>query len=129
MKRAKAELDLMAGTVSKSSKAYTQLAESTKKAEIQLKALQSQSHGTASAFDKAWSRLKTYIGLYMGAAVAMQKLVGTMGDIMDLSDKMGEVRKTTGFTADEVGRLATNLRNLDVRRGCQQADDCPARNG
>ena len=129
VKRAKAELDLMAETVGKDSKAYTQLAESTKKAEIQLKALQSQSHGTANAFDKAWSRLKTYIGLYMGAAVAMQKLVGTFSDIMELSDKMGEVRKTTGFTADEVGRLSDNLRKMDVRTSLVQLMEVSASAG
>lgn len=115
VKRAKMELDLMAETVGKDSKAYTQLADATKKAEIQLKALQSQSRGTATAFDKAWSRLKTYIGLYMGAAVAIQKLTAAFGDVMELSDKMGEVRKTTGFTAEEVGRLSESLRKLDVR--------------
>ena len=38
-----------------------------------------------------------------------------MGDLMTLSDKMGEVRKTTGFTADEVGRLSDNLAKLDTR--------------
>ena len=115
IKRAKAELNLMADTVGKNSKAYTELASQTKKAEMQLKELQAQSHGTASAFDKAWSRLKTYIGLYVGAAVAMQKVVATMGDLMELSDKMGEVRKTTGFTADEVGQLTTELKKLDTR--------------
>lgn len=115
VKRAKAELDIMAGTVGKNSAAYTQLAEQTKKAEIQMKTMQAQSHGTASAFEKAWSRLKTYVGLYVGAAVAMQKMVATMGDLMELSDKMGEVRKTTGFTADEVGRLSTALAKMDTR--------------
>lgn len=34
---------------------------------------------------------------------------------MELSDKMGEVRKTTGFSADEVGRLSDNLERLDTR--------------
>lgn len=115
VKRSKMELDLMAESVGKDSIAYMQLADATKKAEIQLKSLQAQSKGTATAFDKAWSRLKTYIGLYMGAAVAMQKLVGVMSDITELSDKMGEVRKTTGFTADEVGRLSNNLKKMDVR--------------
>lgn len=129
VKRAKMELDLMAETVGKDSKAYTQLAESTKKAEMQLKALQAQSHGTATAFDKAWSRLKTYIGLYMGAAVAIQKLTATMGDILDLSDKMGEVRKTTGFTADEVGRLSNNLTKLDVRTPLTQLMEVSAAAG
>lgn len=115
VKRAKAELDLMAGTVGKNNKAYTELAKRTKEAELQMKQLQSQSHGTASSFDKAWSRLKTYIGLYMGAAVAIQKLSATMGDLLELSDKMGEVRKTTGFTADEVGRLSDKLKKMDTR--------------
>ncbi len=115
VKRAKAELDLMAGTVGKNSKEYAQLASQTKKVEVQLKAMQAQSHGTASAFDKAWSRLKTYVGLYVGAAVAMQKIMAMFSDIMNLSDKMGEVRKTTGFTADEVGRLTTSLKKIDTR--------------
>ena len=129
VKRAKAELDLMAGTVGKSSKAYSQLADQTKKAEIQLKNLQSQSHGTASAFDKAWSRLKTYVGLYMGAAVAMQKFVATLSDVLKLSDKMGEVRKTTGFTADEVGRLVENLKKFDVRTDLVSLMDVAAKAG
>ena len=115
VKRAKAELDLMAGTVGKNNKAYTELAKRTKEAELQMKQLQSQSHGTASSFDKAWSRLKTYIGLYMGAAVAIQKLSATMGDLLELSDKMGEVQKTTNFSAEQVGRLADNLKKLDTR--------------
>lgn len=92
-----------------------QLAKSTKEADAAQKALANTTKGTASSFDKAWSRLKTYITLYMGAAVAIQKLTATMGDLMDLSDKMGEVRKTTGFSADEVGRLSENLKKLDTR--------------
>ena len=96
-------------------KAFEELSKKVKEADIQMKSLAGTAKGTASAFDKAWSRLKTYIGLYMGAAVAIQKLTGTMGDLMELSDKMGEVRKTTGFTADEVGRLSENLKKMDVR--------------
>lgn len=115
VKRAKAELDLMAGTVGKNSKEYSQLAAQTKNAEQQLKLMQGQAKGTASSFEKAWRRLKTYIGLYMGAAVAIQRLTATMGDLMELSDKMGEVRKTTGFTADEVGRLSNELKKMDTR--------------
>ena len=95
--------------------AYDDIAEGARNADQRLKELQAQSKGTISAFDKAWSRLKTYVGLYVGAAVAMQKLSQAMGDLLTLSDKMGEVRKTTGFTADEVGRLSNNLAKLDTR--------------
>ena len=101
--------------VKKLQKVYDDLAKSVQKTDIRMKELQNSSKGTASAFDKAWSRLKTYVGLYVGAAVAMQKLTAAMGDLLTLSDKMGEVRKTTGFTADEVGRLSGNLAKLDTR--------------
>lgn len=96
-------------------KKFDELAAKVKECDIQMKQLAGSAKGTASAWDKAWGRLKTYIGLYMGAAVAMQKLAGTMGDLMELSDKMGEVRKTTGFTADEVGHLSDSLKKLDTR--------------
>lgn len=96
-------------------KKFDELSAKVKECDIQMKTLGNSSKGTASAFDKAWSRLKTYVTLYVGAAVAMQKLTGTMGDLMELSDKMGEVRKTTGFTADEVGRLSDELKKLDTR--------------
>ena len=99
----------------KGKKAFDELAKKVKEAEFQMKELGGASKGTASAFDKAWSRLKTYIGLYMGAAVAIQKITATFGDLMELSDKMGEVRKTTGFTADEVGRLSNELKKMDTR--------------
>ncbi|MBR6128466.1 MAG: phage tail tape measure protein, partial [Bacteroidaceae bacterium] len=96
-------------------KEYDKLAASIKSADKEMKNLGESSRGTATSFEKAWSRLKTYIGLYVSAAVAMQKVIGTMGDLLTLSDKMGEVRKTTGFTADEVGRLSDSLAKMDTR--------------
>ncbi|MDD6017081.1 MAG: hypothetical protein PUC18_12555 [Prevotellaceae bacterium] len=108
-------LNAMDRSTKEGQKQFDTLAKKIKEADFELKRLTGTAKGTASAFDKAWSRLKTYIGLYVGAAVAMQKIVATMGDLMELSDKMGEVRKTTGFTADEVGRLSDNLKKLDVR--------------
>ncbi len=102
-------------SIKETTKALDEQAASTKNADQALKELGNTSKGTASSFEKAWSRLKTYVTLYMGAAVAIQKLTKTMGDLMDLSDKMGEVRKTTGFTAEEVGKLSENLKKMDVR--------------
>lgn len=108
-------LNAMDRSTEEGQKAFDELAAKVKAADIEMKNLGNSSKGTASAFDKAWSRLKTYVGLYVGAAVAMQKLSQAMGDLLELSDKMGEVRKTTGFTADEVGRLSGNLAKLDTR--------------
>jgi TP901 family phage tail tape measure protein len=115
VEQGRAALQNMRTDTDKGKKAFDELAKKVKEAEFQMKELGGASKGTASAFDKAWSRLKTYIGLYMGAAVAIQKITATMGDLMELSDKMGEVRKTTGFTADEVGRLSNELKKMDTR--------------
>lgn len=109
--------------------AYDALAEKVKTADLELKNVGNTSKGAASSFEKAVSRLKTYITLYMGTAVAIQKLTATMGDVMTLSDKMGEVRKTTGFTADQVGRLSNNLAKLDTRTPIQNLMDLAAVGG
>ena len=116
-------------TTREGQKQFDELANKIKAADIEMKTIGNTAKGTASAFDKAWSRLKTYIGLYVGAAVAMQKLTSTMSDVIELSDKMGEVRKTTGFTADEVGRLSTNLAKLDVRTPLTQLMEVSAAAG
>lgn len=115
VEQGRAALQNMRTVTAQEKKDFDELAKKVKEAEFQMKELGGASKGTASAFDKAWSRLKTYIGLYMGAAVAIQKLTATFGDLMELSDKMGEVRKTTGFTADEVGRLSESLKKMDTR--------------
>ena len=115
VEQGRAALNAMDRTTREGQKAFDELAKKVKAADLEMKQLAGTAKGTVSAFDKAWSRLKTYVGLYVGAAVAMQKLTATMGDLMELSDKMGEVRKTTGFTADEVGRLTTSLKKLDTR--------------
>ena len=115
--------------IKKLQQTYDELADSIKQTDIYMKELQNTSKGTAGAFSKAWSRLKTYITLYVGAAVAMQKITSTMGDLMELSDKMGEVRKTTGFTAEEVGALSENLKKLDVRTPLTQLMEVSAKAG
>lgn len=108
-------LNAMDRTTKEGQRAFDELAKKVKAADQEMKDLANSSKGAASAFEKAWSRVRTYLSVYVGTAVAMQKVSATMGDIMDLSDRMGEVRKTTGFTADEVGRLSENLKEMDVR--------------
>ena len=115
IKRADGELHRMKGSLGENSKEYQIFAEKVKIAKNNLKEMEGQAKATSTAWEKAWSRLKTYVGLYMGFNVLWQKFTGTADDLMQLSDKMGEVRKTTGFTADEVGRLSESLKTLDTR--------------
>ena len=129
VKRGTSTLRAMEETVNKDSEAYKELAKQVKQAAIEQKNMESEFKASAGTFEKAWSRLKTYVSLYVGAAVAMQKITATMGDLMELSDKMGEVRKTTGWSADEVGRLSDNLKKLDVRTTMVQLLDLSAAAG
>lgn len=112
-------LNAMSRTTKEGQKAYDELAEKVRNADLEMKNLDNTSKGTQNSFEKAVSRLKTYITLYMGADVAIQKLTGAMDDMMTLSDKMGEVRKTTGFTSEEVGKLSDNLQKMDARTPIQ----------
>jgi len=117
IKRADGELKRMEGSMGKNSKQYKEFAAEVKNAKNVLKEMEGQAKATSSAWDKAWSRLKTYVGMYMGFNALWNKITGTFSDIHELSDRMGEVRKTTGFTADEVGRLSDKLAELDTRTG------------
>lgn len=119
VEQARKQLNAMTRTTKEEQEAYDMLAEKVRAADLELRNLGDTSKGTENAFKKAVSRLKTYITLYMGSAVAIQKLSGAMGDMMTLSDKMGEVRKTTGFTSEEVGKLSDNLQKMDTRTPIQ----------
>lgn len=115
VEQGRAALQNMDRTTKDGQEAFDELAKKIKATELELKQMSGEAKATTSAFGKAWSRLKTYVGLYVGASVAMNKLTATMGDLMEISDKMGEVRKTTGFTADQVGRLSGELKKFDTR--------------
>lgn len=129
VKRADGQLRHMKDSLGENSKEYQIFAEKVRGAKNILKEMEGQAKATATQWEKAWSRLKTYVGLYMGFNAVWRKLTGTTDDLMQLSDKMGEVRKTTGFTADEVARLSENLHNLDVRTGLTQLMEISASAG
>ena len=116
IKRADGQLRQMQQSLGENSSEYKRFAEQVRQAKNVMKEMEGQAKASATAWEKAFSRLKTYVVMYMGFNEVWQKVSNTARDLMDLSDRMGEVRKTTGFTADEVGRLSENLKGLDSRR-------------
>jgi hypothetical protein len=115
IKRADGQLRQMQDSLGQNSDEYKRFAEQVRQAKNVMKEMEGQAKASATAWEKAFSRLKTYVVMYMGFNEVWQKVSNTARDLMDLSDRMGEVRKTTGFTADEVGRLSDNLTKLDTR--------------
>ena len=115
IKRADGQLRQMEQSLGQNSDEYKRFAEQVRQAKNVMKEMEGQAKASATAWEKAVSRIKTYVVLYMGFNELWQKITGTMGDMLELSDKMGEVMKTTGFTADQVARLSDNLKDLDTR--------------
>lgn len=115
IKRADGQLRQMQQSLGENSSEYKRFAEQVRNAKNVMKEMEGQAKASATAWEKAFSRLKTYVVMYMGFNEVWQKITGTMGDMLELSDKMGEVIKTTGFTADQVARLSDNLKDLDTR--------------
>lgn len=129
IKRADGELKRMYDSLGDNKEEYKAFAKQVKEAKNTLKDMEGQAKATSSVWEKAWSRLKTYVGMYMGFNMAWQRVTGSVDDLMTLSDKMGEVRKTTGFTTEEVGRLSENLKKLDVRTPLDQLMEISAKAG
>ncbi len=94
---------------------FKKLAGQIKNCKEELKNLESQSKLTSSAFERAWSRLKTYVGVYVSAAVAMQKISTIFQNANELSDKMGEVGKTTSMTSEQLAHLQESLSRVSTR--------------
>lgn len=115
IKRADGELKRMEGSLGQNNAQYKAFAEQVRNAKNVMKEMEGQAKSSATAWEKAFSRLKTYVVMYMGFNEVWQKITGTMGDMLELSDKMGEVMKTTQFSADQVARLSDNLKELDTR--------------
>ena len=115
IKRADGQLRQMQQSLGENSSEYKIFADQVRNAKNVMKEMEGQAKASATAWEKAFSRLKTYVVMYMGFNEVWQKVSNTARDLMDLSDRMGEVRKTTGFTDDEVGRLSENLKKMDVR--------------
>ena len=129
IKRADAELKRMEGSLGDNSDEYKNFAKQVKEAKNVLKDMEGQAKATSSVWEKAWSRLKTYVGMYMGFNMAWQRVTGSIDDLMTLSDKMGEVRKTTNLSTEAVGRLSESLRKLDVRTPLDQLMEISASAG
>lgn len=107
--------DLAMRSMDTTSNEYKQLAEKIKICKEELKNLELQSRNTVGAFEKAWNRFKTFVGVYVSGAVALQKIVATFEKANELSDKMGEVGKTTGMTDEQIAHLQESIGRISTR--------------
>lgn len=129
IKRADGQLRQMQQSLGENSSEYKRFAEQVRNAKNVMKEMEGQAKASATAWEKAFSRLKTYVVMYMGFNELWQKVSGTLGDLMQLSDRMGEVGKTTQMTAEQVGRLTDRLRDLDTRTSLVALTELSAKAG
>ena len=129
IKRADGQLRQMQQSLGQNSDEYKRFAEQVRQAKNVMKEMEGQAKASATAWEKAFNRLKTYVVMYMGFNEVWQKVSGTLGDLMQLSDRMGEVGKTTQMTAEQVGRLTDRLRDLDTRTSLVALTELSAKAG
>ena len=129
IKRADGELHRMKQSLGDNNDQYRKFAAEVKAAKNELKMMEGQAKATTGQLEKAWGRLKTYVGLYMGFNMAWQKFTGTIGDMKELSDRMGEVGKTTQMAAGEIARMTTNLSKMDTRTALTSLVELSAKAG
>jgi|GEM_PF-2207509 len=58
---------------------------------------------------------QAFAGAYFGVQGLATVLKGVFSDLVNYSDALADVRKTTGLSADEAARLAENLKQIDTR--------------
>ena len=129
IKRADGELHRMKQSLGDNNDQYRKFSAQVKAAKNVLKEMEGQAKATTGQLEKAWSRLKTYVGLYMGFNAAWQKLTGTIGDMKILSDRMGEVGKTTQMASGEIARMTANLAKMDTRTALTSLVELSAKAG
>lgn len=68
-----------------------------------------------SALANAYSRLKSYVLIYVGFQQVVSKMQEATSGIMELSDQMANVRKVTNMSLEGVKMLVDNLQSIDSR--------------
>jgi TP901 family phage tail tape measure protein len=101
--------------VATGSKAYAQLSEQLRTVKRHIKEVEKQSSSSATAFENALSRLKNWVLVYASFDAMKTKVQDAIRQNIQFSDAMSDVRKVTGLTADEVGRLSTKIQDMNTR--------------
>ena len=86
----------------------------------QLKATNTELGHHVSVLGNAFSRLKSYVLIYVGFNAAVQKVRTWFSSAETLSDKMTNVQKVAGLTNDQMERLTNSLQDLDTRNTTTQ---------
>ena len=102
-------------TMSPAQDEYNSKAMQMQQIDKQVKKLDNSMKSVNSSMSKAIKRLSNYVVVYLGFNKAVDHLKSQTSDILELSDKMANVQKVTGMSADESARLVDNIQKIDTR--------------
>ncbi|MBR1800691.1 MAG: phage tail tape measure protein [Bacteroidaceae bacterium] len=129
LKRADAQMQALAHAGKKNSDEFETLSKQSRILRDRLSEVENAGKKIKSAFSKAVDRLKTYVGVYMGFQAVWTRIMGTFRDALELSDKMGEVGKTTNLSAVEVDNLQRRFAAIDTRTAQEELANLAAAAG
>lgn len=129
LKRADSNMQALKKSGNESSTEFKELSNQANALRKRLDEVENAGKKVRSAFGKAIDRLKTYVGVYMGFQALWSRLMGTFRDALQLSDRMGEVAKTTGLTATQVDNLQRRFAAIDTRTAQEELANLAAAAG
>jgi len=119
LKKALRTVEIQMGKMSRTDPGYQKMAAHAKLLRNEI----NSTTGAMRAQQSTWGKLADGFNKYMGiGAAAIASIAGismtiksAMKAYTDFDDKLSDVRKTTGLTADEVKRLSEELSKIDTR--------------
>lgn len=94
---------------------YNKKAEQLRSVNMQVQEISKSWKEQTSTLANAFSRLKSYVMIYMGFQQVLAKTREFISGNLELSDQMTNVQKVTNMANDEIITLTQNLQALDTR--------------
>lgn len=116
--------ELSSGAIERGSEEWKYLNEQLKRCKAELSSIRGESAQNESVWarfsgflNKNWGAITQILGTVTGLSVTMRRAVQ---DFADMEEKMADVRKYTGLTADQVRDLNEELKKMDTRTSREQ---------
>lgn len=129
LKKVIEELEIKYQSLNKNSKEYNETVLRLRNAKHQLKEYNEAVAAHATAWEKAVSRLKTYIGVYIGFNQLLTWTRQAIGNVMKLSDALSDIQKRTRLSDPAIKEISQTLDSFDTRTSQEQLHQLAATAG
>ena len=120
LKLAQEELTRQVNSTTRGTLEWVKANDNLKKVKTQIEEVSKATGQVHDKWDKAISRLKTYVGVYLGFNKVMDMMRNFATGALGLSDSIADVQKVTKMAAGEVDNLSKAIDRIDSRSSQEQ---------